>query len=374
MGSIGGYLQGGGHGPASHEFGLAADQVLEYEVVLASGAIVTANECQYSDLFAALRGGGGGTYGVVTSATVKAHHDRPSLGHELTIAAMGPSKNENLLNATADIVASYPALVEQGFSGTAIVTHEGESLVYTHPLVKLINNSDNSSAAIEEAKHVMNEEIVHKWLPYNGTSLLIKSEFKLFDSFFTWYNSHSHTSDGNNRPMMASRFFDKKSLHSQTTNMHSLLKTLISGQGHETTTGGATLFNLVAGGRVQNPQPHALVNPAWRKTYLLMQQIDFWPDNAGAEEILQVKKDLTFKKLKAMKEFAPDMGTYGNEADPYDPDWRHDWWGARNYKKLAEIKAKYDPDNVFWCWRCVGNEGWTEVTGGTLYGPLCETK
>lgn len=333
---------------------------------------MTANECQYSDLFAALRGGGGGTYGVVTSATVKAHPDRPSLGHELTIAAMGPGKNEDLLNATAGIVASYPALVEQGFSGTAIVTHVGKSLVYTHPLVKLLNN--NSSATMEEAKRVMNQEIVHKLLPYNGTSLFIKSEFKLFDSFFTWYNSHNHTSDGNNRPMMASRFFDKKSLSSQTQNMLSLLKTLMSGQGHETTIDGATLFNLVAGGRVQNPQPHALVNPAWRKTYLLMQQIDFWPDNAGAEEILQVKKDLTFKKLQAMKEFAPHMGTYDNEADPYDPDWRHDWWGAGNYEKLAEIKAKYDPDDVFWCWRCVGNEGWDEVVGGTLYGPLCETK
>ena len=53
---LGGYLTGGGHSPLSAMFGLAVDQVLEMEVVLASGDIVTANEAQHSDLFWAMRG------------------------------------------------------------------------------------------------------------------------------------------------------------------------------------------------------------------------------------------------------------------------------------------------------------------------------
>ena len=53
---LGGYLSGGGHGAISHIFGLAADQVLEMEVVTPNGEIVIANECLNEDLFWALRG------------------------------------------------------------------------------------------------------------------------------------------------------------------------------------------------------------------------------------------------------------------------------------------------------------------------------
>ena len=54
--SIGGYLTGGGHGVLSPRYGLAADQVLEMEVVTPAGAIATANACQNQDLFWAMRG------------------------------------------------------------------------------------------------------------------------------------------------------------------------------------------------------------------------------------------------------------------------------------------------------------------------------
>ncbi|EAU36844.1 predicted protein [Aspergillus terreus NIH2624] len=72
----------------------------------------------------------------------------------------------------------------------------------------------------------------------------------------------------------------------------------------------------------------------------------------------------------AMKNLAPGTGTYGNEADPYDPDWKQDWFGDQ-YDKLRSIKM-YDPEDVFWCWRCVGNEDWEEVIGRALFGPLCQ--
>ena len=55
---LGGYLSGGGHGAISHIFGLAADQILEFEVVTPDGDIVTANECLNKDLFWAMRGVG----------------------------------------------------------------------------------------------------------------------------------------------------------------------------------------------------------------------------------------------------------------------------------------------------------------------------
>jgi FAD/FMN-containing dehydrogenase len=53
---IGGFLTGGGHSALSSTFGMAADQVLETEVVTPSGEILIINECQNSDLFWAFRG------------------------------------------------------------------------------------------------------------------------------------------------------------------------------------------------------------------------------------------------------------------------------------------------------------------------------
>lgn len=53
---LGGYITGGGHSPLSPRYGLAADNVLEMEVVTPAGEIVTVNECRYPDLFWALRG------------------------------------------------------------------------------------------------------------------------------------------------------------------------------------------------------------------------------------------------------------------------------------------------------------------------------
>jgi FAD/FMN-containing dehydrogenase len=54
--SVGGYTTGAGHSLLSARYGLGADQVLELEVVTPNGDIVTANECQNTDLFWALRG------------------------------------------------------------------------------------------------------------------------------------------------------------------------------------------------------------------------------------------------------------------------------------------------------------------------------
>ena len=54
--TMGGYLTGGGHSPLSSIYGLGADQVYEVEMVTPTGEIVTANECENTDLFWAVRG------------------------------------------------------------------------------------------------------------------------------------------------------------------------------------------------------------------------------------------------------------------------------------------------------------------------------
>ena len=68
--AIGGFLMGGGHSPLSAYLGLGMDKVYEFELITSNGSYVRANENENSDLFWALRGGGGGTFGIVLNITV----------------------------------------------------------------------------------------------------------------------------------------------------------------------------------------------------------------------------------------------------------------------------------------------------------------
>ena len=57
--ACGGYTLGGGHSWMGPAYGMAVDNALRFEVVLANGTVVNASSCENADLFWALRGGGG---------------------------------------------------------------------------------------------------------------------------------------------------------------------------------------------------------------------------------------------------------------------------------------------------------------------------
>jgi FAD/FMN-containing dehydrogenase len=75
---LAGLIQSGGFGSFSKHYGTVAGSLLEAEVVTADGNIRVANACTNPDLFWALKGGGGGSFGVVSSLTLRLH-DLPEI-------------------------------------------------------------------------------------------------------------------------------------------------------------------------------------------------------------------------------------------------------------------------------------------------------
>jgi len=106
VGAVGmaGLTLGGGYGPLIGRFGLALDNILAAEVVLADGRIVTAKPGSEEELFWALRGGGG-NFGVVTDMRVQLHH-LPTVHSGMLVYPFAEAKG--VLGGCADIAASAP--------------------------------------------------------------------------------------------------------------------------------------------------------------------------------------------------------------------------------------------------------------------------
>ena len=123
VGLAGGYTQGGGHSALASKYGLAADQALEWEVVTAQGEFLRATPSENSDLYWALGGGGGGTYGVVWSLTSKAHTDIPVSGASLNFSSAGLDKDVFYSGLSA-WHANLPKIVDAGAMAIVYITKD----------------------------------------------------------------------------------------------------------------------------------------------------------------------------------------------------------------------------------------------------------
>ena len=112
-----GWITGGGHGMLSSSYGMGADNLLEATIVIPSGEALVANPCQNSDLFFAIRGGGGGTYGVVTEVVVKTYPTPKTTKHVFRLAALSPNVTTEYWNLVGFIHAEMQRLKEGGMQG-----------------------------------------------------------------------------------------------------------------------------------------------------------------------------------------------------------------------------------------------------------------
>jgi len=104
---VAGLVQGGGFGSFSKRYGTAAASLLEAEVVTADGAIRVVNAAREPDLFWALKGGGGGTFGIVTRLTLATHPLPTTFGSvHLTLRARSDEAYRRLLARFVDHYAT----------------------------------------------------------------------------------------------------------------------------------------------------------------------------------------------------------------------------------------------------------------------------
>lgn len=98
----------------SPAYGLAVDNVLQLTAVLANGSEVVASPCSHPDLFWALRGGGGGTFGVLTSVTYRLHPTQPVTGFVLTLAFLRGGSGALFLDGFLSLLPDFLAAPSPG--------------------------------------------------------------------------------------------------------------------------------------------------------------------------------------------------------------------------------------------------------------------
>src|SRR4029434_2521977 len=117
---VAGLIQSGGFGSFSKRYGMAAASLLQAEVVTADGVARIANACTNPELFWGLKGGGGGSLGVVTRLTLRTRELPESFGAvTATITAASGAAYQRLITR---IIAFY--------ADSLFNPHWGEQIVF----------------------------------------------------------------------------------------------------------------------------------------------------------------------------------------------------------------------------------------------------
>lgn len=379
VGCIGGWAQGGGHSPASHDFGLGADQILEAEVVLvsstvfpcilkftyklqANGTTVTANSCQNSDLYSSIRGGGGGTYGIVTSTTVKTRPTANVSAQTFIIAPLDDKFIPEFMSALEIMYSSFPYLSEGGISGYGNWAYQSFGPVISG--LPYTTGYQHSFAIMDRTVENFQEiwaSVASKLSAFNGTSLYVSTNYDAYPNYATFYNARQGQAPVGQHGAFGSRLFDRAALTSPQ--LKEMLNVTAGLPGQFTQRN----FCFVSGGQVfeDGSDPFTGVNPAWRTSYLHDIVARGYAADADSEVRAQVHGDITYVKIGSMKALAPNTGCYMNEADGEDPEYLRDFYGDMLGRHVV-AKVNYDPESVFYCPTCVGSDAWKEDETGRL--------
>ncbi|KAJ7350512.1 hypothetical protein DFH08DRAFT_861648 [Mycena albidolilacea] len=303
--STGGYVMGGG---ISILFGLFLlmrfIDVLQFTLVDAFGKKVIANAHQNSNLFWCSRGGGGGTFGVVTEVVHKTYPRYHNiLAATLTVSAPNSTELASVLKVYLDLQHSLNDA--QWWLTTAVqqTSFVLQAALFTPPV----------GVNLTQVAHEAFPSVI---LAAQNLSMSPAFVVQEFPNFLAVHNMFFPPSSSGSPEVLASHLIPCH-VFENTTAMTLLVQVV--------TEPFTVIFNLLAGGTDLKVSPHATsVNPGWRKALHLIIFASGWTSSTPLSIWDTLRQTLLF-------------------------------WGD-NYEHLLEMKCKFDPLGVFECPKCVGSE------------------
>ncbi|MEY3733870.1 MAG: hypothetical protein RL347_1229 [Actinomycetota bacterium] len=380
VGACGGFALGGGFGSFSKRFGSGAAGVLELTVVLASGKIVTANAYQNSDLYWALKGGGGGTFGVVTHMTYIAHPE-PKISGWIG----GP--------ITAKSDAAYRELLQRyvEFAGSTLsdpTWGEGVILNEDYAFADRFDTGLNKMQVGTTFLDITTEEAQAAWEPFLAPLRARPEDYTVEVAFSSqpfrnrWNPTTREAIFDNRRNAPAGYFwwtgnaaevgaywgaYDGRGVPWSMTQGDNA-RTLAQGLFDASRTSlilwqtNKALYGEHPEARARDEQTS--INPAVFDNVAFI-TVGAWSRNkypgiAGHEPdraVSQAQYDGVMAASANIHKVTPGGGSYSNEGSYFQKGWQTEFWGA-NYDRLLAVKKKYDPTNMFTVHKGVGSEGY----------------
>lgn len=374
---VAGLIQSGGFGSFSKNYGLAAAGLLEAEVVTADGRVAIANASTNPDLFWALKGGGGGSFGIVTRLTLRTHELPAHAGGVVgTIQAHSAAAFRQLVHHL--ITFYHQSLFDR---------HWGEQMrflpEYRIDIGMLFQDLDQQRA--EAIWQPFVRWITARAQEYTWVTPLRISAFParyLWD--VTFLNQHvPELIFPDNRPdaprsnfaWSGDRNETRQFLHGyhsawlpaallQPAQHQALVDALVAGSRHKSI---ALHFNKGLAGAPPNVQAQALdtaINPAVVDAFALAIIAGNGPpapvssDERSEQVTARQDAEAIRHAMAELVKAAPAHGSYGAESDFFASAWQQSFWGL-NYPRLLATKQKYDPAGLFVVHHGVGSEYWS---------------
>jgi FAD/FMN-containing dehydrogenase len=311
---VGGYLLGGGDGWMSRKLGLACDNLISAELVTAEGEVVHASEKEHPDLFWALHGGGG-NFGVATSFTLRLH---PLPVVTVAVPMWGPEAGREVAAAYRDFMAAAPDEVGGGFF---YLTGPEEEFVPARlvgrltlaPVLMYAGPEDEAREVLDPMLSMGHEGELVAEMPYADMQCLFDDPPGL-RNYWTAEYLHSLPDEALDR---------------------------FCARADDMIVPSASQHVLIPGGGVQARGPANYPVP-WRQAPWCVHPFGLWEDPADDERGIrwarQIRADLApWSTGDVYLNFIGDEGRDRVVAG----------FGAENYARLARVKGRYDPENVF---------------------------
>ena len=317
--AAGGWLQGGGLSALSRKYGIGIDNVLSFEVVLANGVLAYADACTNPDLFWALRGGGGGTWGVVTSVHYKVYPAEPVI--EFTMSITKPLSSPRIVNSWIRKWIAISPNLDRRWGGSWTIATLGLYFVGAE--------KDARSTFINSF------EQWRECLPKSQINRVVYN-IKKGENYFEVRGGEdeiilSNPTTGQASSNIANRLVPRDFVANHPAKAANLLK-------HILLNGKVGAPNYILGDAVTYPAADATaVHPAMREAV--------WQIHTSTDEVIEY-----------VRKVVRNTGVGYNHASHKEPDWRNAFWGS-NLNRLQCLKKQYDPENRFNCWHCVGYQG-----------------